>query len=300
MTQQNQSTTVTTDRVRLSYVHLFQPHANNPGQEPKYSTTILIPKSDTATMQRIQAAINAAFEKGVASRWGGARPPQPQIPIWDGDGVRKNGEPFGPEAKGHWVITASSRQQQAIVDLNLNPIINQSEVYSGIYAKVNLNFFPFDNSGNRGIGAGLGPVQKVSDGEPLGGRVSAEQAFGGSPGAAFGGQPSYGQPAAQQGFGQQQAPQQAFGQQPAQQAWGQPPAQQQFGQVPTQQDAWQTQAQQPQQGFGQQPPAAYPQQQAYGQQPPTQQPPAYPQQQQAPQQFDPITGRPFNGQVYGI
>lgn len=266
----NEATNVTTGQVRLSFVHLFQPHASQPGQEPKYSTTILIPKTDMATMQRINAAIEAAAQKGVAGIWNGARPPQLKTPIWDGDGVRQNGEPFGPECKGHWVLTAGSKQQQSIVDANLNPIINQTEVYSGMYARVNINFFPFSNSGNRGIGAGLGPVQKLADGEPLGGRISAEQAFGGN-----GGGVGFAPAPAPTGW-EHAAPPQQYGQQPPaappaypQQGYGQqPPAQQGFGQAP----------QQPQQ---------------YGQQGYVQQPPAQ-------QQIDPITGKPLNGGVWGI
>ena len=95
-------TAVTTGEVRLSFVNLFQPRANQPGQEPKYSTTILIPKTDTATMQRISAAIEGAAQKGATSIWNGARPPQLATPIHDGDGLRPNGEAFGPECKGHW------------------------------------------------------------------------------------------------------------------------------------------------------------------------------------------------------
>lgn len=220
MTNQIESTAVTTGQVRLSFVHLFQPHASQPGQEPKYSTTILIPKTDVATKQRIDAAIQAAANKGVSGVWKGARPPQLKTPIWDGDGVRQNGEPFGPECKGHWVLTASSKQQQAVVDANLNPIINQSDVYSGMYARVNINFFPFSSNGNRGVGAGLGPVQKLSDGEPLGGRITAEMAFGGN-----GGGVGYAPSPAPQGYDQippQQYPQQGHGQQAAQQGYSQP------------------------------------------------------------------------------
>ncbi|MCL6598967.1 MAG: DUF2815 family protein [Alicyclobacillus macrosporangiidus] len=171
-------TTVTTGQVRLSYVHLTQPYAR-PGQEPRYSVTVLLPKSDVATKQRIDAAIEAAIQEGITRVWNGVRPPMIKTPIYDGDGVRPNGEPFGPECKGHWVFTASSKQPVEIVDLSLNPIINPTEIYSGMYARVNINFFPFNQNGNRGIGCGLGPVQKVADGEPLGGRApTAQEAFG--------------------------------------------------------------------------------------------------------------------------
>ncbi|WP_420825485.1 DUF2815 family protein [Thermanaerosceptrum fracticalcis] len=172
-------------------MHLFQPYAARQGQEPKYSVTILIPKSDIATKQRIDAAIQAAIQQGINSKWNGVRPPQIAIPLHDGDGVRpSDGMPFGDECKGHWVMTASSKQQPAVVDINLNPIINQTEVYSGMYARVNVNFFAYNNSGKKGVGCGLGPVQKIADGEPLGGRISVEAAFG----DGFTPQPSYQQP----------------------------------------------------------------------------------------------------------
>ncbi|HEY9060978.1 MAG TPA: DUF2815 family protein [Pseudobacteroides sp.] len=174
----NNPTTITTGQARLSYVHLYQPYSAQPNQEPKYSVTILIPKTDIATKQRIDAAINAAITAAVAGKWNGARPPQISTPVQDGDGLRRNGEPFGQECKGHWVINASSKQQPPVCDLQLNPIINQTEVYSGMYARVSINFFGFFNSGNKGIGCGLNAVQKVADGEPLGNRVSVESAFG--------------------------------------------------------------------------------------------------------------------------
>lgn len=227
MTQPN-PTNVTTGQVRLSYVHLFKPYANQPGQEPKYSATLLIPKTDIATKQRIDAAINAAIQAGVTGKWNGVRPAQVKLPVWDGDGLRQSGEPFGPECKGHWVITASSNQQQAIVDMAMNPIINQSDVYSGMYARVNVNFFPYFNSGNKGIGCGLGPVQKLADGEPLGGQITAE--------AAFGGAPAYQQPAQQQPM-YQQPPVQPQYQQPApQQPMYQPAYQPAYPQQPVQID----------------------------------------------------------------
>ncbi|NLT96820.1 MAG: DUF2815 family protein [Christensenellaceae bacterium] len=179
-------TTVTTGEVRISYEHLLKPHANSnlPNAELKYSATLLIPKSDIATKQRIDAAIQAAIQEGITTKWGGVKPPQIPIPIHDGDGVRQSGEPYGPECKGHWVMTASSKQQPEIVDLNLQPIINATEIYSGMYARVCVNFFAYANAGKKGIGCGLGPVQKTRDGEPLAGGISAAEAFSGQGGFA--------------------------------------------------------------------------------------------------------------------
>jgi hypothetical protein len=171
---------VITGKVRLSYVHLFKPYSSQPGAEPKYSTTILVPKTDIATKQKIDAAINAAIQEGVSSRWNGVRPPVLSIPVYDGDGVRpSDGMPFSDECKGHWVFTASSKQAPQVVDLAIQPILNESEIYSGIYARVSIRFFAYASNGKKGIGCGLGPVQKLEDGEPLGGRVSAAAAFGG-------------------------------------------------------------------------------------------------------------------------
>lgn len=268
---------VVTGKVRLSYVHLFTPYAAQPGQDPKYSCTILLPKSDVATKQKIDAAINAAIQQGVSGKWNGVRPPVLAVPVHDGDGVRpSDGMPFGEECRGHWVFTASSKQRVEVVDMNLNPIIDQTQVYSGMYARVSIRFFPFNTNGKKGVGCGLYPVQKLEDGEPLGGRVSAAEAFGGGA-PAYPQQPSYGQ----QPYGQP-APAQPYAApaqpayQPQQPNYGQPA----YGQPPYNQPA--------QPGYGQQPayiPPVAPQQPNYGQQ---------------PQQIDPITGKPLVGGIYGI
>lgn len=182
---------VITGEVRTSYSHLTKARAANPGENPKFSVTLLIPKSDFATKQRIDAAIQAAIQDGITSKWNGKRPPNPPHPVHDGDGVRQSGDPFSEECKGCWVMTASSMDPPQIVDAGLNPIINTTEIYSGMYARVSVRFYPYAANGKMGIAAGLGNVQKTRDGEPLGGsRASAESDFGGYPQAA----PAYQQP----------------------------------------------------------------------------------------------------------
>lgn len=179
------NTTITTGEVRISYEHLMKPYdMNGREEEAKYSATLLIPKSDKATKQRIDAAIQTAIQEGVSSKWNGTRPPQLAIPIWDGDGLRQNGERFGPECAGCWVMTASNYQRQEIVDRNMNPIIDSTEIYSGMYARVCVSFFAYNSNGKRGIRASLGPVQKLRDGDPLGGRITAADAFGTPPPAS--------------------------------------------------------------------------------------------------------------------
>ncbi len=178
-----QPTQIVTGQVRLTFPHLFKAYANpnQPGQEPKYSTTMLLPKTDLTTKANIDAAIMAAIDLGISSKWNGSRPPKINLSIHDGDGVRPNGEAFGSECKGHWVFAASSKQAPEIVQhQSLERVLNESEVYSGMYALVSLNFFPYASSGNKGVGIGLNNVAKVADGEPLGGRTTAANDFGGA------------------------------------------------------------------------------------------------------------------------
>lgn len=175
---QNNPTKCLTGEVRLSYAHLDQPYSGNNGGEPKYSATLLIPKEDTTTEADIRAAINAAYEQGVKDKWKGMRPQMRYPVIYDGDGVRMNGTPFGEECKGHWVVTASSKQKPQCVHIsNVHAELLPTDVYSGMYARVTINFFPYDSNGSRGVGCGLGNVCKTRDGEPLSGRANAESDF---------------------------------------------------------------------------------------------------------------------------
>lgn len=179
---QNVPTKVLTGEVRLSYAHLSQPYANpsKPNNEPKYSVTLLIPKTDQATYQDIINSRNAAYEAAVQSEWKGLRPQLKALLIYDGDGPRNDGTAFGEECKGHWVITASSKRKPQVVDIsNINVELAPQDIYSGMYARVTLNFFAFNSNGNKGVGCGLGNVMKTRDDEPLSGGATAVQDFDG-------------------------------------------------------------------------------------------------------------------------
>ncbi len=177
---QNDAQKVLTGEVRLSYCNLIQPRAPMNGQgDPKFSVTILIPKNDLATKADIDASIEAAARDAVGKLWGGVRPRFESI-VWDGDGVRKNGMPFGAECKGHWVLTASTKQKPQVVGIdNINVELAPQDIYSGMYGRVTLRFFGYSQSGNRGVGCGLGNVMKTRDGEPLSGGASAAADFAG-------------------------------------------------------------------------------------------------------------------------
>ena len=163
---------ITGTGTRLSYFHGREPVSINGGAE-KYSVSVLIPKTDTETVSAINAAIDAAIEEGVA-KFGGKKPNKAAIklPLRDGD-VERDDEAY----KGHWFINANSTTAPQIVDRQVKPILDRSEVYSGCYARVSLNFFAFNSNGNKGIACGLGNIQKVRDGEPLGGKSTAADDF---------------------------------------------------------------------------------------------------------------------------
>lgn len=165
------TTKVVTGKVRLSYANLLAPRANEEGQEPKYSVCLLIPKTDKDTVSKIKAAIEAAKEADKG-KWGGKIPAGLKAGLRDGDTERDS-----PEYKGHWFLNASSKRKPQIVDSNLQPILDADEVYSGMYARVSVNFYGYNTNGNKGVGAGLGNVQKIADGERLAGAARAEDEF---------------------------------------------------------------------------------------------------------------------------
>jgi hypothetical protein len=164
-------TKVVTGKARLSYVNVFKPRASNPGQEPKYSVCVLIPKTDKATVDKVKGAVKAAAEAGIGTL-GGKIPANLKSPLRDGDTERDSAE-----YKGHYFINANSKQQPGVVDAQVQAILDPNELYSGCYGRVSLNFYAYNQEGNKGIGAGLQNVQKLADGDPLSGRSRAEDDF---------------------------------------------------------------------------------------------------------------------------
>lgn len=173
----NMSTKVVTGKVRFSFVNIFEPKADNNGDNPKYSITLLIPKSDTVTMGKIKEAISEARENFCKRNGASALPAKPNITLHDGDGVRENGDPYGPECKGCYVITVGSKLKPQIVDSFRNDITNPAEIYSGCYGRASINFYGYNRNGKKGISAGLLAIQKLHDGEPLGGNFGSADDF---------------------------------------------------------------------------------------------------------------------------
>lgn len=169
------ATKVVTGEVRLSYAHLLEPRSSFEGQDPKYSAVILVPKTDTKTIEAIKAAQQEALENGKSSKFNGSIPKNWKNTLRDGDvdgDLDKN-----PEYAGNMFMNVSSKTKPGIVDANLQPVMDAGEVYSGVYARVSINAFPFSAQGNKGVSFGLNNVMVLGKGDPLAGGTRAEDDF---------------------------------------------------------------------------------------------------------------------------
>lgn len=167
-------TKVVTGKVRFSYVNVFKATAMSEGQDPKYSVQLIISKDDKKTVNRVKKAIEAAYQAGKAT-YGGKLPKPWKNPLRDGDEERPDDEVY----ENTYFINANSKQKPGVVDANLQQIIDPGELYSGCYGRASINFYAFNVNGNKGVACGLNNVQKLADGERLGGGASdPEDDFG--------------------------------------------------------------------------------------------------------------------------
>ncbi|WP_346867421.1 MULTISPECIES: DUF2815 family protein [unclassified Clostridium] len=166
------NTKVITGKVRLCYTNLFEPRIMDLNQEPRYSVCILIPKSDKNTLEAIIKGVEGAKLSGAAL-WGGKIPMDLKLPLRDGDEERGEHEEF----TNHYFINAISKERPGVVDRSLRDILEPGVVYSGCYGRVSINFYAFNQGGNKGVGCGLQNVQKLEDGEFLSGRSRAQDDF---------------------------------------------------------------------------------------------------------------------------
>jgi len=157
---------------RISFANIWEPKSIN-GSEEKYSVSCLIPKSDKATLAKIQKAIEVAKEDAKSKKWGGKIPPNLKLPLRDGDIERPDDENYA----GHMYFNATSKEAPQIVDRKVQPILDPMECGSGDYCNVSVNFYGFNANGNRGVAAGLGNIQLIKHGERLAGKASAASDF---------------------------------------------------------------------------------------------------------------------------
>ena len=172
----NPTKVITGVKTRWSYANVWEPKSIN-GGAPKYSVSLIIPKSDTKTVTALKNAIQAAYDEGQSKLKGSSKsvPALSSIknPLRDGDLERSDDEAY----KDSYFINANSATAPGIVDAARQPILERSEVYSGVYGRASINFYAFNSNGNKGIACGLNNLQKISDGEPLGGKTRAEDDF---------------------------------------------------------------------------------------------------------------------------
>lgn len=167
---------ITGPDTRWSYANVWEAKSIN-GGSPKFSVSLIIPKSDKRTVTKIKAAIEAAYREGEAKLKGNGKTVPPlsalKTPLRDGDTERLDDEAYADA----YFVNANSGTAPGIVDADRNEILNRSEVYSGVYGRASINFYAFNSNGNKGIACGLNNLQKIRDGEPLGGKSRAEDDF---------------------------------------------------------------------------------------------------------------------------
>ena len=172
----NPTKVITGVKTRWSYANVWEPKSIN-GGAPKYSVSLIIPKSDTKTVTAVKNAIQAAYDEGQSKLKGSSKSVPAlssiKMPLRDGDLERPDDETY----KDSYFINANSATAPGIVDAARQPILEHSEVYSGVYGRASINFYAFNSNGNKGIACGLNNLQKISDGEPLGGKTRAEDDF---------------------------------------------------------------------------------------------------------------------------
>lgn len=172
----NPTKVITGVNTRWSYANVWEDKSIN-GGTPKYSVSLIIPKSDTKTIEKIKAAIQAAYEEGESKLKGNGKTVLAlsvlKTPLRDGDLERPDDEAYA----NSYFVNANSGTAPGIVDADRQPIIDHSEVYSGVYGRASINFYAFNSNGNKGIACGLNNLQKMRDGEPLGGKTRAEDDF---------------------------------------------------------------------------------------------------------------------------
>ena len=161
---------------RLSYANIWEARQSMEGDKMQYSCCLLIPKTDTATIQRIQKLMAKIENEAVARKWGGKKPASYAHPLLrDGDtDPTKGGD---SNYAGCYFINAKANADHPpkILDARCNPVMDRDEVYSGCYANVKVSIYAYNNpKGGKGISAGLVAVQKTKDGARLGGDTGTD------------------------------------------------------------------------------------------------------------------------------
>ncbi len=165
---------VMTPEFRVSFPNVFKPKMNDLSKVEEYSLVALFPKGADLTKLKLEA------QAAITKKWGEDKTKWPanlRTPFRDQSERAKDGKlPLGYE-EGAIYLNLKAKQRPGIVDDKVQDIIDEREFYAGCWARATLNAYAYDQKGNRGVSFGLGNIQKLRDGEPLGGRTRPEDDF---------------------------------------------------------------------------------------------------------------------------
>jgi hypothetical protein len=152
---------VTKKPVRLTFTFL-------PDDDGVFRTSALVPKRDKALIAQIEEAIEEAKDYGKTAKWGGKIPRNLKIAFQDGDETDLDKY---PENEGHFLLNCRSKKKVGLVDIDRQPILDASEVYSGCWAYLSVTSFAYDNE-SKGVSFFLNNIMKARDDESFGGTTS--------------------------------------------------------------------------------------------------------------------------------
>lgn len=177
---------VVTPKFKMGYPNLFKPRKNEMNRKDEYSVVALFDKGEDLSV------LKKAAQEAIVKKWGADKSKWPQnlrTPFRDQGEKGKIDEVTGKKIlppgheEGAIFLNLRSQQKPGVVDENVQPILDEQQLYAGCYARASVSCYAYDHLGNRGISFGLGNIQKVADGEPMGGKLKAEMEFAPIPGA---------------------------------------------------------------------------------------------------------------------
>lgn len=152
-------TKVLTGPVRLAHPRLYRALAAF-GQDPRYSTVILVPKNDIQTVRVIRAAQRNALAY-LEQKTGRPAPQEWKDNLRDGDTDPARAK--NPEYAGHWFMTISSPTPPGIVDERAEPILDTVTVGDGSLVRVSMNAFAYTHGETTGVSFALNHLQKLPE-----------------------------------------------------------------------------------------------------------------------------------------
>lgn len=168
-----------TPEFRMSYPNLTKPRMNKLSKKLEYSVAALFKKGEDLS------ALKAAVLEACEEKWGKDKTKWPQnlrTPFRDqADRAKPNekGERVLPEGyvAGAIYLNLKNERKPGVVDANVQPILDENEIYGGCYARASVQVYAYDFGGNTGVNFSLQNVQKTRDGDPFSHRVRAEDEF---------------------------------------------------------------------------------------------------------------------------